>query len=250
MNNDITLVWSFRNRFDVLKKSIETAHKYCPVSINFCLVDASSSDDTIRELREFCNSSILSGRKIRICESAYRSTVQEAWNLGIMLSDTRFVIFVSSDVVFTSDKWIRNIADTINRGGEYIIVENHAMFCIDKTIIPIMGWFDERYKLGPHFDTDFMIRSTEAGINMSIIGSGSSYTHGDTPEMENTRKVEELEDRLPMSSDVNDVIFKEKWETTWPGWKDRVHPPTTIANAKRTLPEIDPHPFYTKKYVQ
>ena len=52
----LTLIWSFRNRIDILKQSIETAHTCCPVSVDFCLIDAASSDESIRELRTFVNS--------------------------------------------------------------------------------------------------------------------------------------------------------------------------------------------------
>lgn len=248
MDNNITLVWSFRNRIDVLRKSIETADKHSPKIVNFCLVDAGSSESSIRELREFCNN--LSDRKVRICESAYRTTLAEAWNIGIMLSDSRFVVFVSSDVEFTGDQWLRNISKCVNAGYEYVLVENHAVFLIDKKIIPRMGWFDEAYKLGPHFDTDFMIRGSEHDVRFAIIGSEYSYKHGDSVEDEEKRKTEALTDRLPVNADDNDVIFKDKWETSWEGWQNRVHPPTNIAQVKRKRNEIDPHPYYTVKYTK
>src|SRR5258706_11789846 len=107
MVHTITLVWSFRNRFDIFKKSILTADKTCPKYVNFCLVDGASDESTIRKLRIFCNS--IKNRKIRICESAYRSTVSEAWNLGIMLSDSRYVVFISSDVEFKNRQWIKDL---------------------------------------------------------------------------------------------------------------------------------------------
>ena len=55
MENNVTIVWSFRNRIDVLKKSILSADKTTPKNVNFCLVDAASTDETIKELRDFCN---------------------------------------------------------------------------------------------------------------------------------------------------------------------------------------------------
>jgi endo-1,4-beta-mannosidase len=87
MDNNITIVWSFRNRFNLLKRSIKSADETTPKNVNFCLVDADSSEETIHELRDFCNQ--FKDRKIRICESSYRTTLSEAWNLGMMLSSTR-----------------------------------------------------------------------------------------------------------------------------------------------------------------
>lgn len=246
MDNSITLVWSFRNRFKELTTSITTAHAFCPLYVNFCLVDAASDYETIRKLRMFCNS--IKGRTIRICESAYRSTVSEAWNLGIMLSNTRYIVFVSSDVEFMNNNWIKNLQKMIDAGYEYVLVENHAVFMIDKSIIPKIGWLDERYILGPHFDTDYLIRASEKKVRFIIVPNNSSYIHGDTPEMEKARKKGGIKDRLPMHDITNELLFKQKWKTTWPGWKDSIHPPTHISQVKRLQEEIDPHPSYTNKY--
>lgn len=246
MKRSITLVWSFRNRLDVFKKSILTAHKFCPLDVNFCLIDAASEEATIRKLRVFCNS--IKGRKIRICESVYRSSLSEAWNLGIMLSDTRYVIFSSSDVEFKDNKWFKDIEKMIAAGYEYVLVENHAVFMIDKKIIPKIGWFDERYEIGPHFDTDYMIKSSEGKLKFIILQNKGTYVHGDTLHITNARKKAEIKDRLPMHQNTNDIILKKKWKTSWSGWQDRIHPPTHISQVKRTSTEIDPHPYFTKKY--
>ena len=47
MKSNYTLVWSFRNRFEELSKSILSADIYFPKEVNFCLIDASSTDETI-----------------------------------------------------------------------------------------------------------------------------------------------------------------------------------------------------------
>src|SRR5258706_2814435 len=246
MKYSITIVWSFRNRYEILKKSILTAHSTCPFYVNFCLVDAASDEITIRKLRIFCNT--IKGRKIRICESAYRSTVSEAWNLGIMLSDTRYIVIASSDVEFVNNNWFKGIVKMIIKGYEYVLVENHAVFMIDKKIIPQIGWFDERYALGPHFDTDYMIKGSEGKVELINIENNGSYIHGDTEAMTIARKKGEVIDRLPMYENTNDIIFKQKWQTTWPGWENRIHPPTHISQVKRLSKEIDPHPYYSSKY--
>ena len=82
-DSNFTLAWSFRNRKEILFRSIETADKTCPKSVDFCLVDAASDDSTIRSLREFCNK--ISDRTIRICEATYRSSLTEAWNLWMYI---------------------------------------------------------------------------------------------------------------------------------------------------------------------
>ena len=256
--SEVTLVWSFRNRLDILKQSIVSADNCFPKAVNFCLVDAASSDETIKSLRELANS--IPDRQIRICESAYRSSLSEAWNLGMMLCNTRYVIFASSDVDFHS-KLILDYFSEAKRStlSKYILLENHAVFLLDKKIIKSVGWFDESFVLGPHFDCDYMIRATEVGEKIVVLDKNingiSSYSHYDSPEVVIQRTSTEVPDRLPMHDYTNDRVFKEKWQSNWPGWEDyahvsaKPHPPTNISQALRMKKEIDPHPFYTIKDV-
>jgi glycosyltransferase involved in cell wall biosynthesis len=253
MKEGYTLIWSFRNRFDVLKKSIETADSTTPKDVDFCLVDAASSDETIRSLRELCNS--IQGRTIRIAESTYRSGLGEAWNWGMMHTDNRYVIFASSDVEFINPTWFTNLLAHHNKTkSQYILIENHAVFLFDKMAIPKMGWFDEEYKPGPHFDPDFMIRASENGVGLTIIPKAGGYRHiGEQANEMVERSTKEIPDRLPMNDFFNEDYFKSKWQCGWPGWRNHIHsehkphPPTNISQVKRLIPEIDPHPIYTKK---
>lgn len=254
MNQGHTLVWSFRNRIDVLIKSIESADNYFPKEVNFCLIDAASSEESIRMLRSYL--STIENRIVRVCESAFRTNLSEAWNLGMMLSNTRFVIFSSSDVLFKSPHLFSTMVEVQKQNkSKYLLVENHAVFMIDKKIIPAIGWFDEEFVPGPHFDCDYMIRSSEAGIPVMIMGNADYYEHGDTEEETHLRTTVGIEDRLPMNDYTNDQIFKNKWASGWPGWEPfkgtsvRPHPPTHITQVTRKKKEIDPHPLFTKKYV-
>jgi hypothetical protein len=252
MKNEFTMVWSFRNRIDVFIESIKGADKFCPKKVNFCLVDAASDEDQIQELRKFC--STIKDRKIRICESEYRTSLWEAWNLGIMLTDSRWVIFSSSDVKFLGDAWLRNIVNCINQGGEYVLVENHQVFCLDKKIIPKMGWFDENFVNGPHGDTDYYLRTSENNIRCMIIGSEQTIKHGDTEQESILRGEGKLENRLPMDNLSNEEYFNRKWKSSWPGWKnylhqaDRPHPPVHISQCQRLLQETNPHVLWSKKF--
>lgn len=251
-----TIVWSFRNRFEVLRKSIETADKFTPKSVDFCLVDAASTDETIKQLREYCNTII--DRKVRICESSYRSGLSEAWNLGMMLTDSRYVIFSSSDVEFLSPNWFYEVYNYHTQSkSEYILIENHAVFLIDKKAIPKMGWFDEEFIAGPHFDCDYMIRASENGVRLSIIANNNYYTHvGETQDDSIKRTTSNVPDRLPMNDLTNEKYFKLKWASGWSGWESylnqvhKPHPPTHINQAQRNKLEIDAHPIYTKKYTK
>jgi glycosyltransferase involved in cell wall biosynthesis len=251
MQEEYTIIWSFRNRFNVLKNSIESADKTTPKRVAFCLVDAASNDETIKNLRSFCNT--IEGRIIRICESSYRSSLSEAWNLGMMLTNNRYVIFSSSDVEFLKPEWFIEL-DKYRKANsaEYVLIENHAVFLLDKAIVPKIGWFDEEFAAGPHFDCDYMIRASEGGVRVHGISNLGYYKHPDFDDAV-LRSTTEVKDRLPMHDLKNEEYFKIKWLSGWPGWKDymnqvhKPHPPTHINQVKRTKPEIDPHPIYTKK---
>ena len=255
MKNGFTLAWSFRNRIDIFMESIRTADRTCPKSIDFCLVDAASEEDTIRTLREFCTT--IEDRRIRICESTYRSSLAEAWNLCMMLTENRYVVFASSDVIFLKEGWIDTIKAGLTR-SQYVLMNNHAVFCLDKTAIPRMGWFDENFVAGPHFDPDLMIRASEKGIPIINMGNNGFFVHGDESDgkVMTERSQGEVKDRLPMHNFHNEEYFQKKWRSNWPGWRPSIesgsshfpHPPTHISQVQRTADELDPHPVYTKKY--
>ena len=255
MKEGYTVAWSFRNRKDILFNSIRTAHETCPLEVDFQLVDAASDEDTIRSLREFCNT--LKDRKIRICESSYRSSLAEAWNLCMMLTENRFVIFASSDVLFEKSGWF-DLLRTASESSPYVLMNNHAVFCLDKKSLPKMGWFDENFKAGPHFDPDLMIRASEAGLPVGNVGNSGYFIHGDEEDAEVAKKRHktEVKDRLPMNGIYNEDYFKEKWDSSWPGWQEAIkegrtdlpHPPTHISQVRRLKVEVDPHPGYTEKY--
>lgn len=254
MEDSYTLVWSFRNRFDVFKSSILSADATCDKSVDFVMVDAASSDETIRQLRELNNT--IKDRTIRVAESTYRSSLSEAWNLGMMLTKNRFCMFASSDTIFLKVGWYEGIKKFMESGSKYLLVENHSLFCLDKKIITTVGWFDETYIAGPHFDCDYMIRASEMGITVTGISNDGFYTHSDDSETTKKRLNEEVQDRLPMNDFTNELIFKNKWQSSWEGWELAIkqgqihlpHPPTNIYQVQRRYPERDAHPIYTDKY--
>ena len=116
-----------------------------------------------------------------------------------------------------------------------------------------MGWFDEGFGIGPHFDTDFMIRAGECGIEVDGIPNNNLYKHGhDDIEVESERVSisdddSRVKDRLPMNDKFNEVYFNHKWKSQWSGWSEFVHPPNHISQVQRMVQEIDAHPCYTRK---
>jgi len=229
---------------DALKESIRTADLTSPKALNFCLVDGGSNDDTIRGLREYINT--IKDRNIRVCESKYRTTCQEAWNLGIGLSEGEYVLFTSSDCFFQRGGWFDVFVDGFNKGLEYILIGNHALFGISKSLVYKIGWFDENFKHGAHVDVDFMIRSSEIGVNVHGKDNHGFYKHGDYEHGDI-----ESEYNLEIENPYNENYFKSKWQTSWKGLgppTNYSHPPTHISLVKRKLEEIDPYPIKRQLY--
>jgi len=248
MKSNFSLIWSFRNRLDIFKESIASAHKTCPLDINFILVDGGSDDTTIKNLRQFVNN--IEERNVRICESSYRTTCQEAWNMGIFLSVSRYIMITSSDCIFLNEGWLNDFKTGFESGSKYIIIENHSLFGIDKKLVAKIGWFDENFSHGPHIDVDYMIRTSEVGEEVIIFNNNNYYSHKDSEESVKNRLSGNVKDSLPIISIENDRYFKEKWETNWPGYTlvSQPHPPTHISQVKRKLPEQDIYPLKSKSY--
>src|SRR5690606_13043148 len=111
------------------------------------------------------------------------------------------LIFASSDVVFKTNYWFTTIDKLLGENFPYILMENHAIFGIYvPKMIQHVGWFDERFPIGPHFDSDYLLRAREAGIEPQIIGINGSFTHGVSEDVAQRRLREEVSGALPMNN--------------------------------------------------
>lgn len=251
MSSMFTLVWSFRNRLPQIAYSLRSANALTPPDVPFILVDGNSDLDVVKNLGPLC----LSGdRNIRPVFTNYRTTLWEAWNAGIMYSDTPYIIFASSDVLFTGAGWITPLRHYAELDHSYILLENHSVFAVSRKLVKSIGWFDEGFSHGGHADCDYMIRASEAEVPITV-APNIGYKHGDTPEETAARINGEVKDRLPFNDKTNEIYFKRKWKSDWPGWPDHIepgqnlpHPPTHISQVTRQFEETDWHPGYRAKY--
>jgi glycosyltransferase involved in cell wall biosynthesis len=107
----------------------------------------------------------------------------KAWNQCIINAQTDWVILCPDDVIFRRD-WIEDVNKILDHkpNTKIIFGNNYDMIMLHKSIIPVVGWLDERYKQYPSSeDYDFHLRLVE------IIGF-SPYTmpgdHVQGPERE------------------------------------------------------------------
>ncbi len=245
---DYSLIWSWKNRLEIIKNSVYTAHFYIPPEIQFILVDGGSTRENRKELRKFCD---LLDRDIVFVEGN-GNTLWRAWNIGLDVAKTRYCVFASSDVVFNRSGLITALDESLLDGYKYCLVDNHAVFMMDRAIIPKVGLFDENFINGPHADCDYLIRVTEAGVPWRCIHN-SFYKHEDTPQETIQRTTFSVVDRLPMNTFENENYFRSKWKTDWPGWKDYVnqvhkpHPPISISQVTRIVDEVNWNPSLTHR---
>lgn len=236
MNSDFTLCWSFKNRPKIFLNSLYSADRFFPRDVKFLLVDGGSDQDTLKDVRNACNRL---DRECRIIEAG-KNSLWEAWNYCLLFSDTRYVIYSSSDVFFLRSGCLEYIQEKVKEKFEYILCGNHAVFCLDKQAVAKIGFWDESFKNGPHADCDYMIRASESGVSL-LCGENHWYIHGDSPEETIKRVSSEVEDRLPMNSFENEDYFKLKWGGNWT-WRGQntnnlPHPPTHISQVTRKLTE-------------
>ena len=255
--NNFTLGCSYKNRVSQLETMVKTADMYLPTDVNFLLIDGGSSYENILRLRKTISEDIGFDREVRFLDSSKNSLVQ-GWNYGLIHSDTRYVIYTSSDVVFHTNGIVDYFQSKIKEGYEYILAGNHAVFCLDKAAIPKMGMWCEEYRNGPHFDTHQLIKASEGNVKIDF-GTNNWHNHGDTSEESRLRLKTDQKDRLPMNDFHNEKVFKSIWETDWLGWEEYVknnpnftnlpHPPISINQVKRNFPEICPYPYFME-YVK
>ena len=243
-----TLVWSVKNRSEEMVRSLKTADTTADPTTKFLVVDAASDQENLSKLR-YAASKL--EREVKFIESYQCMSLPQAWNLGIMLSNTEHIFFASSDVTFINKGWDTALNQLLIQ-LPYILIDNHSVFGINKKVMRTsVGWFDESFKSGPHFDPDYMIRTYEAGLQIGSIPN-NYYIHGDDAITKEQRLTSEVKDRLPMNDFYNEDYFKTKWQTEWKGWKDAIknkelnlpHPPTHISQVRRIKKEIDYHPSY------
>ena len=246
--SDFTLVCSYKNRLETLTNMLWSANSTFYLDTDFLLVDGGSDYDTLEGLRKSCGTM---ERNVRFLDCEPNSLWQ-AWNYGYLHCSTRYVIYASSDVVFHTAGFMEYIMSSLKVGYQYILLGNHAVFCIDRACLPKLGMWDEKFNNGPHADCDYMIRASEAGIKVDC-GPNMWYNHGDTAEESKERLGEGLKDRLPMNDLHNERWFKKKWLSNWPGWEhapdptNLPHPPTSIGQVVRQYRESRSYPFLLDK---
>ncbi|MBC8284222.1 MAG: hypothetical protein H8E32_10440 [Nitrospinae bacterium] len=93
------------------------------------------------------------------------SSLAKCWNQCIAFSNTEYTIILNDDVVFTDPSVLVKIHEKHLEGyGIVHATENWSGFSIRKSIIPKVGWFDERFTHSWE-DADYRLRMKRKNVD-------------------------------------------------------------------------------------
>lgn len=172
-----------------------------------------------------------------------KSSMTELWNMAIILSPTDWVLVCNDDIEFKPG-WLEYLENTIATGKyDLIHLFHYGAFCIHKSMVLSIGWFDERFRFAGFEDNDFQLRISEAGIKDRVDRSHDFIRRDGGREVghfvDHTKYVHNQHCSWGGS---NEPWFKAKWGRESEQFVDWRSPFTR--NAK----EIDWHPIYSHKY--
>jgi glycosyltransferase involved in cell wall biosynthesis len=152
---DITLAFVCLERHNLLQLSLKSVEGH--PSILVC--DNGSSNAT--------NKNLIKAYAKKTGADYFRNETNEglpkAWNLCTIISDTDWVALCPDDVIFRAN-WLESVNKIleIRPKTKIILGNNYNMILLHKSIIPVLGWWEERYKQYPSSeDYDFHLRLTE-----------------------------------------------------------------------------------------
>ncbi len=147
---------------------------------------------------------------VEFVENPRNLGVSAAFNQGIVLSDTRYVVLSGDDVGY-DDNWMQPLLEALNSASPPMQVSlseplAFSSFCLDKTIIARQGWFDQCYTRIYYEDDDWSLRTMEQlGLGREPVSCQSVM-----PRLGVVHRPEHK--AAPWNSIPNRVRFWSKWE--------------------------------------
>jgi len=155
-------ITTFQKRLPLVKKLITDIRKSCDNDI-ILVINADNEKDMDesyrRELLLFCSNI---PNCFPICCPEFKS-LSKMWNTAVIFSKNEHVLLLNDDIVYTNPKAIDEIQSIINEYSLncFRINYSYSHFVISKTILHIIGYFDERLCAHGEEDGDFVLRYIE-----------------------------------------------------------------------------------------
>lgn len=178
-----------------------------------------------------------------------KSSLTELWNQAIISSPTDWVLVCNDDITFNKG-WVEYLEGQIET-GKYLLIHlfHYGAFCIHKSLILEIGWFDENFRGGGFEDVDHMLRMSEAGLK-DLVDRSHDFIRVDNDveigHFINHHKAQLHKQGITKGTGWdgknNGTYIMEKW-----GRKDNTN--WRIPSFRQSL-EVDWHPSVTKKYAE
>lgn len=176
-----------------------------------------------------------------------KSSLTELWNQCIIQSPTDWILICNDDITFLPG-WLEYLEEQIAT-KKYLLIHlfHYGAFCIHKSLILKMGWFDERFRGGGFEDIDHMLRLSELGLKEMVDRSHDFIKNEGDVEIAHFIK-------------HHKKSYHNSGATQGTGWQGKNNSIFIMAKWGRTnnvewripsfrmMPEIDWHPTVTNKY--
>jgi glycosyltransferase involved in cell wall biosynthesis len=225
---DVTIAIPTRDRFTALKSCVESILSSLRNSLHVPILVL--HDCPIQ------NMALEWSERVNSLESVvfeYKQSLSSLWNKAILSCKSSWVLLCNDDLIFNRG-WYEYLSEVIESWKyRQIIMASYSCFCIHKSLIPLLGWFDERFKSGYYEDVDWQIRLGESGMEPFV-----DYSH-------NSIFIDHLK-YVPNNAPAwdwhqNVQWFCKKWgRQNFSDWS---------LPSFREEPEIDWHPEFTSRYA-
>ena len=197
-------------------------------------------------------------RHANIVKTSNFMSLAKSWNQCIAYSETKYVIILNDDIVFTDEKALEKIYEKHKEGYKVVhATENWSGFSIDKDLIVEMGWFDERFAHSWE-DADFRLRMKRSNIkdyrfNPHIIRHtrsqrGRFQNQWDASSDHFFKKwgINSLMKNLGIEVDTNNPLVRK--QILMQGFFDDIFYENMYDKVSEVLPTPDFYPELTKNY--
>tara|TARA_R110000772_G_scaffold249530_2_gene363799 strand:- start:1057 stop:1773 length:717 start_codon:yes stop_codon:yes gene_type:complete len=153
LKDNLTIAFYTKDRHKAVGKALKSALGTTPKGVKFLIVE-DQPKTPFRLSKEYKET--LFTEDLFISEIPRKSSCGQLMNRCIIDSDTQWVLFCNDDLVF-KEGWFE-IAEKYYDKFPITLMFNFGACLINKSIIPKLGYFDERFLGGNREDQDMMIR--------------------------------------------------------------------------------------------
>jgi len=222
------IVFPTHNRPSELEFTLKSLYSTLPLGADVRVTvihDAPPDDDLGRRSVEVAKKMLRPNDRHFI--NKHKSSLSQLWNQCIYESDKDWVLIASDDIEYLPG-WYEHLIQEI-KSAQFlqIMMTSYCAFCLHKSMVLHLGWFDERFLGGYYEDNDWQLRISEAKLKDLV-----SYTDN-----------EKLILNRPTTTHKWHCINNHLW--IMDKWHNRTE---WLKPSFRQVGEEDWHPDFTRRY--